>query len=160
LHREERAAALNAVEKQLDLLHAAVEGLESTESLVSRLGKLLDAARDACPITAAAVRDEHNSILAASEGWQGTASEPVQVLSPQMLLPLGSSPHDVWRGDIPFPKEGGRLALVVGKRQVGWLELWGNGSPASARSRRALSDATRLIAAQLAGDGRRAAARE
>lgn len=151
--RGQRAAALRTARGQLDLLHAAVEGLASMDSLASRLGKILDAARSSCPIAAAVVRDEHDSILAASQGSQAT-TVPVQMLSPQTLLPLGSSAHDVSLEDIPFPTEGARLALVAGNRALGWLDLWGDGSPASARSRRALSDVARLLALQLAGIGR------
>jgi hypothetical protein len=39
---------------------------------------------------------------------------------------------------------------VVDGRQVGWLDVWGNGKPASAQARRTLSGVARLLAVILA----------
>jgi len=75
----------------------------------------------------------------------------VQILAQLSLLPRGSDAEILADHEVPFPSEGARLALVVGNRRLGWLDLWGNGAPASARSRRSLSDAARLLAIQLAG---------
>jgi hypothetical protein len=72
------------------------------------------------------------------------------ILQPD-LLPPGLSSRGVARlGDIPFPVEGARLALVVASRQVGWLDLWGNGIPASTELRRTLADVARVVAVLLA----------
>lgn len=149
--RGERAAALRAALKQLDLLDSAVGGLESAEPLESRLGRVLDAMCVACPIAGAVVRDENNSVLAATERGQGGTRVAVQILAQLSLLPRGSDMGILADHEVPFPSEGARLALVVGNRRLGWLDLWGNGAPANARSRRSLSDAARLLAIQLAG---------
>ena len=37
------------------------------------------------------------------------------------------------------------------ERQVGWLDLWGNGVPASGETQRPLLDLARLVAVLLAG---------
>jgi K+-sensing histidine kinase KdpD len=149
--RGERAAALRAALRQLDMLDTAVGGLESTEPLESRLGKVLDAMCVACPIAGAVVRDENNTILAATERGQGGARAAVHILAQQTLLPRGSDAAVFAEREVPFPSEGAALALVVGNRRLGWLDLWGNGVPANSRSRRSLSDAARLLAIQLAG---------
>jgi K+-sensing histidine kinase KdpD len=149
--RGERIAALRTAQKQLDLLDTAIGGLESSEPLESRLGKALDAVRIACPIARAVVRDELDRVLAATEDVQPATHVPVQVVASQTLLPRGSNAEDLSRQNLPFPLEGARLPLVVGNRRFGWLDLWGNGAPASAQSRRCLSNAARVMALQLAG---------
>ena len=75
--RGERVAALRAAQKQLDMLDTAIGGLESSEPLESRLGKILDAVRIACPITRAVVRDELDRVLAATEDVQAAMHVPV-----------------------------------------------------------------------------------
>ena len=148
--RGERAAALRAALKQLDVLDSAVAGLESTEPLESRLGRVLDAMCVACPIAGAVVRDENNAILAATERGQVKTRVAVQILAQHTLLPRGSDAAALADHAVPFPSEGARLALVVGNRNLGWLELWGNGASANSRSRRTLYDAARLLSIQLA----------
>ncbi|MGA2264437.1 MAG: DUF4118 domain-containing protein [Acidobacteriota bacterium] len=148
--RGERVAQISSARRQLDLLHAAITGLESSDQLQSRLGKILDAARVACPLAAAAVRDERDSVLAAFEQGEAVPRVPVQVLSPRWLLPRQIQGSDLSPRDLPFPKEGARLALAVGSRQFGWLDLWGDGRPADAETRRTLSDVAILLALQLA----------
>ncbi|MBZ5498929.1 MAG: DUF4118 domain-containing protein [Acidobacteriia bacterium] len=148
--REERVAQISSARRQLDLLHAAITGLESSDQLQSRLGQILDAARIACPLAAAAIRDERNSVLAAFQQGEAISRVPVKVLSPLWLLPRKTGESDLSPRDLPFPKEGARLALVVGSHQFGWLDLWGDGRPADAETRRVLSDAAILLAIQLA----------
>ncbi len=149
--RSQRAAALRAAQKQIDMLDTAIGGLESSESLESRLRKVLDAARIACPIACAVVRDELDRVLAATEDVQAALRVPVQVVLSQTLLPRGSNAEDLLQQNLPFPLEGARLPLVVGNRRFGWLDLWGNGAPASVQSRRCLSNAACIMALQLAG---------
>jgi hypothetical protein len=45
-----------------------------------------------------------------------------------------------------LPAGGARVALTVGPRRLGWLEIRGDGRPASAEARRALSDVARVVA--------------
>ena len=67
-----------------------------------------------------------------------------------MLRPATGSAREARPWTVGFPDEGGRIALASGGRQVGWLDVWGNGASASAESRRALSDLAQLMAVFLA----------
>jgi K+-sensing histidine kinase KdpD len=145
--RGERTASLRSAVRQLDLLNTASEGLQSSEPLHSRLGKILDAICVACPIAIAVIRDEQGHILAATKDAQTEAREPGEILSPGTMLVRGGENDP----RLPFPAEGARLALVAGNRQIGWLDLWGNGSPANVHARRSLADAARIAALQLPG---------
>jgi K+-sensing histidine kinase KdpD len=149
--RGKRTASLSSAVRQLDLLHTTVEGLQSSEPLQSRLGKILDAVCAACPITSAVIRDEQGHILAATRDAQVASTHvPAIILTPlTLLIPGGENDPR-----LPFPAEGARVALVVGNRQIGWLDLWGNGSAASAYARRCLADAARIAALLLPGPDR------
>jgi K+-sensing histidine kinase KdpD len=148
--RVERAAAVCEARNQLAMLDAAIGGLESGEPLESRLGKVLDAMCIAGPIVRAVVRDETDHILAASQDGQTASRVSVPAPASLSLLPRGSDPARQSQEAMPFPSEGVRLPLMLGNLRLGWLDLWGNGSPASARSRRALSNTAHVIALQLA----------
>jgi two-component system sensor histidine kinase KdpD len=138
--RIRKTAALSASRAHLDLMHALLAQLEAAGSRESRLAKLLDAARAALPVAAAAIRDESDGILASSASASRPLPVPAQVMSAEALLVE----------EQPLPAEGARLALVAGSRRVGWLDVWGNGEPADRDARHALSDLARLAAALLA----------
>jgi hypothetical protein len=146
--RGERVASLASARNQLEMLHAAIGGLERSESLTSRLGAILDAAILACPIAGAVVRDAEDRVLAATHEGHVAKGVPSQILALKTLLPRGADedhrPH-------PIPAAGARVALAVGNRQLGWLDLWGNGAPASAELRRSLGDTAQLLAYHLPG---------
>jgi hypothetical protein len=150
--RATRAAELRSAREQLELLHVAILDFESTEEIDTRLSKLLDAARAACPLAAAAIRDEKNTVLAAFERGTESRRVPVQVLSPFTLLPRGIGEDEPESRNLPFPEEGARVPLFVRDLQVGWLDLWGNGKPVSAGARRTLSDVTSLLPRLLMAD--------
>jgi K+-sensing histidine kinase KdpD len=141
--RGERNAALSASRRELLLLHAAISGLESSAPFASRLGAVLDAAAEACPIAAAVVRDEQNQVLTVIGEERVASGIPAEILAANTLLPRGiledDRPHEI-------PISGARLPLTVGSRQLGWLDLWGNGVAASPQSRRSLGDAARVLA--------------
>jgi K+-sensing histidine kinase KdpD len=148
--RGENVTELTSAREQLNLLRAAISSAATSRpgnatELESQLWKLLDAVRCA-PLAAAAVRDENNSVVAAFAHDSATPV-PVQVLSPQTLLLRGSAVDNPQ--NLPFPNEGARVPLVFGSRQLGWLDLWGNGAPAGREMRRALSDVALLLALQL-----------
>jgi len=146
--RGERAADLRVARGHLDLLHAVLRELERVGPLGSRLTAILDASR-AAPLAAAVVRDTGERILAASPRGHGVAPGPGPVLEPDTLLARGKPGRALPGRGIPLPPEGARLALVVGNRQVGWLDVWGSEAPAGIRSRRALSDVARAVAVVL-----------
>jgi hypothetical protein len=143
-----RVASVVTARAQLDMLHAAIGGLESSEPLASRLGAILDAAIIACPIAGAVVRDAQDRVLAATDEGHVAKGVPNQILALKTLLPPGSGADD---RPHPIPVAGARVALAVGKRQLGWLDLWGNGAPASAQLRHSLGDTTQLLVYHLPG---------
>lgn len=129
--RSRRAAELKAAGRELEVLHSALLYSSEAAPLEDRLARILDACTGALPVAALVVRDQRGYVLAASRGAHGRPP-PDQVLVPDTLR--------------AFPEEGGRLPLVAGARQLGWLDLWGSGQRASGGSRRALSDVARLAA--------------
>jgi hypothetical protein len=143
--RSERIAS----HKNLELLHAALRQLEGAGPVEPRLTKVLDLSRAALPLSAAVIRDDRGQMVAASDRAHAM-SVPAVILEPEILLAPGTSARDLPRRGPPFSKEGGRLPLVAGNRQVGWLDLWGTGAPANVSSRRTLSDVARLMAVLLA----------
>jgi two-component system sensor histidine kinase KdpD len=134
--------------KRLDLLQSAVAELPQAGPLESRLGRILEAARLTFPVTAAIVRDRGNRTIAYSEG-ASARPVPDQALDAQTLLPTGLVGRVSADASVPLPAEGARLALVIGRRPLGWLDLYGNGVPASRESRQALSAVARAVAALL-----------
>jgi hypothetical protein len=135
--------------KQLALLRASVAELSRAGPLASRLARILEATRLAFPVASVVVRDRSNSTVAASERALPRPA-PGLVLDPETLLPPGPAGPVPAGRSLPLPPEGARLALVVGRRQMGWLDLWGNGEPASLGSRQALSAVARVVAVLLA----------
>ena len=144
-----RWTAPRAPRRHFDLLRSTVAELEQAGPLEPRLARTLGAARIAVPIAAAVVRDRGNNLLASSE--RGPARPvPAQALDRDTLLPPGQGGQALPRRGLPLPSEGGRLTLVAGKRQVGWLDVWGSGAPADLATRQALAAVARVIAALLA----------
>jgi hypothetical protein len=143
------AAPRSPSRRQVALLHSTVAELERAGPLESRLVRTLEAARAVIPMAAAVVRDRGDNLLASSE--RGPARKvPTQALDPETLLPRGEAREALPRRGLPLPSEGGRLTLVAGKRHVGWLDVWGDGSKASAEARLALAAVARVIAALIA----------
>jgi K+-sensing histidine kinase KdpD len=136
--RSRKAAALSTARRHLGLLHVALSGEDGAETAVSRLTRILNAFRQAFPIAAAVVRDERDQVVASTHG--DDARRPV----PRERLDLNAP------GRIALPDEGGRIALLAASRRLGWLDVWGNGVPAGAESRRTLDDMARLLATLLA----------
>ena len=143
--RGERVAALRASRGRLELLHTGLDQLEKGVPTDLGLTRMLGASRGVLPLAAAVVRDTRGNLLAATERAHGM---PVPTLG--LGLDVLATPTAADRSGQPLPQEGARLALVTGGRQFGWLDVWGNGRPASADSRRALADAARLLALILA----------
>jgi K+-sensing histidine kinase KdpD len=130
--RSRRARELESTRGHLELLHASLGQLEAAGPVEPSLGRMLNALRKTLPVAAAVVRDEHNHVLAASDQ---AAGRPV--------------PHGALTA-ADLPADGARLPLVAANRQVGWLDVWGDGSGAEADSRNVLADVGRLIAVRIA----------
>jgi K+-sensing histidine kinase KdpD len=146
--RGERSA-LRAARAHLALLHETLRQLEAAGPLEAHLTRVLSGFRAALPLAAALVRDGRGRLLASSERAQ-MLPVPQETLQPDTLLPPVISDRDLARRGLALPGEGARLALMAGDRQVGWLDVWGNGRPLSIEARRTLSDAARLLALLLA----------
>lgn len=140
--RGERVAALRAGRAQLELVHTGLEQLERGVSADVGLKRVLDHVRGVLPLAAAVVRDARGNLLAATERDYGMPV-PSRDLELDALAGLAAAGQ-------PLPLEGARLALLFGGRQLGWLDVWGNGRPASAQARRTLSGVARLLAVILA----------
>ena len=130
--------------KQVAVLQSALAELPQAGPLESRLARILEAVRASFPLAAAAVRDRTNRIVAASAHAHARAV-PSETLDPEAFDP----PRLSGREDVSLPSGGVRLALVVEKRPVGWLDLWGDGRPASQESRQMLAAVARALAALL-----------
>jgi K+-sensing histidine kinase KdpD len=146
--RGERVTSRRASREQLELVHSGLEQLEKGVPTDLALTRVLDASRGVLPLAAAVVRDTRGNVVAATERAHGM---PVPARS--LGLDALAAPAAPDRSGQPLPQEGARLALVAGGRQVGWLDVWGNGKPASAEARRTLSGVARLLAVVLARAG-------
>ncbi len=137
--RREREAA----RKRLLLVDRALRQIESGGPAAPRAQAIADAAVHALPLDAVVVRDDNGGLVAAS-GTKGAAGrEPGTVVSSSTVA---EADHWEWRNP-PLPREGLRVALVVGARPVGTLDLWGNGRPAGEEARRAVSALATVLAA-------------
>lgn len=152
-HGRGRIARLSTALGHLALLQGALRRIEGGGSLEQVLTQMLEDAHAALPLAAVAVRDEGGRALAVS-GSVPKGQLPSQELSGATLLPPDASLRSLPRGGRPLPTEGGRLALMVGDRRVGWLDVWGSGRPAETEDRRALSDLGRLVSVLLAAGPR------
>ena len=149
---ERRIASLSAAAAYRDLLHSAAAHGDAAVSVDSRLTRALEAVARAYPVAAAVVRDVDDRVVATrrrrvtvsdryrSSGWTPT---------PSCRSTATGARARQW--DPILPPEGGRIALSAGPERTGWLDVWGDGRPANAAARLALSDLARLIALLLAG---------
>ncbi len=146
--RGDRVRSLRASREQLELVHSGLEQLEKGVATELGLTRVLEASRGVLPVSAAVVRDTRGNLVAATERAHGMPV-PVRSLGFDALTAAGAP----GRSGPPLPEEGARLALVAGGRHVGWLDIWGNGRPASAQARRTLSGVARLLAVILGRAG-------
>jgi K+-sensing histidine kinase KdpD len=144
--RKEQLGARKQLSRQLDVLHSVLLQLQHVGPIEARLGEILDRARSAFPLRDAVVRNTKNGVIAAAGAFHAPPPVPGQILELETLRPPAefalASPAGGW----PLALVGGRIPLVVGGRQVGWLDIWGNGKDASEETRRLLSDFVRQVA--------------
>ncbi|MFI5183361.1 MAG: DUF4118 domain-containing protein [Vicinamibacteria bacterium] len=143
--RERRRMGL----RHLSLVHQSLRHIEEGGPADSAVSEALDAARAVLPVAALLVRDARGAVLVASPG-ASTRPRPATALLADTLLAEGDAEGALGRRGRPLPTEGGRLSLIAARREIGTLELWGTGSPASPEDRRTLTDLARSIAARLA----------
>jgi hypothetical protein len=145
----DRIAALRELRGHVQLLHAGLRELEGGGPTDAELGRVLESARYVLPVSGLAVRDLHDRVAAVAPPKYGLEPIPAEVVEADTLLPRGARAP---RRPFPLPAHGARAAIVTRNRQVGWLDLWGDGTPASAADRRTLSDVARLAGVMLARD--------
>jgi hypothetical protein len=142
-------AAQHAAQDQVELMRDLLRSLEADGVTRQGLARVLDASRDALPLASAALRDGGGTLVAASGGGEALPV-PKLTLRPGMLLPPGIADWDLPPDGLPLPIDGGRVSVVSGGREVGFLDLWGSGAPAGTASRLALCDVIRLVGVALA----------
>jgi hypothetical protein len=106
---------------------------------------------NAYPLAGAVVRDAGGTVIGATIPADGLRPVPQAVLEADGLFPVSSAAGRRASWD-PLPEEGGRIPLSAGAQPIGWLDVWGDGMPTSAASRRALSDFARALALLLAAE--------
>jgi hypothetical protein len=154
--RARRLAALSSAARHGELFHSVVSEWNGAAPVEPQLSRALASILHGFPLAAAVVRDDRDCVLAGGPA-AGLRPIPGQVLAPgNLAAPAGAAMTPPGEPP-PLPKEGGRIALDAGSGAVGWLDVWGDGAPASAEARRALSDVARLLAFELAASRRTAA---
>ena len=131
----------------LDLLRKVAERLGSREPAAEALSSSLHEIARALPVSGLAVRSASGALLA-SEGL--VSAPPAELLQTDAWRTVDEGGPHVVGPTVPVPQGGARLPLQFRERQVGWLEVWGNGVAATADARRTLLDVGRLIAVVLA----------
>jgi Domain of unknown function (DUF4118) len=143
--RERRRAGL----RHLSLVRQSLRHIEEGGPADSAAYEALEAARAVLPVSALLVRDSRGGVLVATPG-AAVRPSPATVLRAETLQAEGHPEEGLGRQGRPLPTEGGRLPLIVARREVGSLELWGTGAPATPEERRTLTDLARSIAARVA----------
>jgi hypothetical protein len=148
--RDDELASRNEIRTHLDLLHAALALAEATTPLKPRLEEVLRACRETLPLAGLVIRAARGGVIAASGRAPEPRPDPALSVLPDTLLTPGVAAAGLPGAGLPFPAGGATLTLEAEGRQVGWLELWGDGTTASLESRRTLSDVARVLASMLA----------
>jgi len=115
----------------------------------AELGRVLERARYVLSVSGLAVRDLHDRVIAVAPPKYGLEPIPTEVVEADTVLPRGVH---VPRRPPPLPTHGARVSIITRNHPVGWLDLWGDGTPASAAARRTISDLARLLGVILARD--------
>jgi hypothetical protein len=150
----ERVAALKAARRNRDLLHGVLRDSHASASVEPPLARLVHASREALPLSGAVVRDAAGRLVASSAPGDGLRSEPSAVLPPGSLFGAEIRELEDERHALALPEDGVRVALAMGSRPIGCLDVWGDGRAASAEQRRTLSDIAQLAALLLAAANR------
>jgi len=145
----QRIAALRESRAHAQLLHQTLGALEGGGPVEPELARLLERARQILPVRALVLRDPSGRVVASAPHAAGLEPIPPQVVDMDTLLAPGRAESALRRAP-SLPAEGARIAIVVHQRQVAWLDLWGDRAPATAASRRTLSDVGRTLGTMLA----------
>jgi K+-sensing histidine kinase KdpD len=145
----QRIAALRESRSHSQLVHQTLGALDGGGPVETETARLLEHARQVLPVRALVMRDLSGRVVASAPHAAGLERIPPQVVDADTLLAPGWSQSELRRAP-SLPSDGARMAIVTHQRQVAWLDLWGDGAPATASSRRALSDVARILGTMLA----------
>ena len=145
----QRIAALRESRSHSQLVHQTLGALEGGGPVVTEVARLLERARQILPVRALVMRDISGRVVASAPHPAGLEPIPPQVVDTDTLLAPGQSESALRRAP-SLPSEGARIAVVTHQRQIAWLDLWGDGAPATEASRRTLSDIARILGVMLA----------
>ncbi len=126
-----------AIRRQLGVLEGAATRGASRGPVEPRIQQVADATLAAFPLTAVAVRDMSNRLLARSGDRERTTATPALVTEAEELVAITTF-TGLRKGEAPVSETGLRVPLVAGGRRLGWLDLWGEGRAASRDECRAL----------------------
>jgi two-component system sensor histidine kinase KdpD len=144
--RGTRRSDLRQARAERQLLHDALLELESGAALKYRATRLVESCRMALPLSAVALRDDRDQLVA---GTAPIRAVPRQQLQSDTLLPVTNGQPPAAPAPVSLPADGARVALNFDGRRVGWLDLWSEAGPLSAEARQTLSDVGRVAAALL-----------
>jgi K+-sensing histidine kinase KdpD len=147
----QRIAALRESRSHAQLVHQTLGALDGGGPVEPELARLLERARQVLPVRALVLRDAHDRVVSSAPHQAGLESIPPQVVEIDSLLDRGLTVAALRRAP-SLPSAGARIAIVTHQRQVAWLDLWGDGAPATGASRQALSDVARILGVMLARD--------
>lgn len=150
----QRIAALREARSHAQLVHQTLGALEGGGPVEPELARLLERVRQILPVRALVLRDPNDRVVSSAPHQAGLEAIPPHVVDTDTLLPPGLTESALRRAP-SLPSEGARIAVVTHQRQVGWLDLWGDGAPATAASRQTLSDVARILGVMLARDAAR-----
>jgi K+-sensing histidine kinase KdpD len=148
----QRIAALRESRSHAQLLHQTLGALEGGGPVEPELARLLERARQVLPVRALVLRDPSGRVVASAPHPAGLEPIPPQVVDADTLLAPGLAESALRRAP-SLPSEGARMSVMTQQRQVAWIDLWGDGAPATAASRRTLSDVARILGVMLARAG-------
>jgi len=145
----QRIASLGERNSHARLIEQCLSELEAGGPVEGTVGPLLERARQVLPLRAVVLRDTAGRVVAAAPHRGGLEAIPTALVEPDTLLPRGVE-RERLRASPPLPREGSRLALVARHRQEGWLDLWGDGAPATVAARRTITAVGRILGVLLA----------
>lgn len=135
----ERRPGLDAL-LEVRVLDAVMDSLAGTGTLPQRLGEAARRCCDILPLAAVVIRDDQGHVVASSAPPDALRPVPTIVVRERYTKPAtGADPAE------PLPPEGARMPLGGSGARAGWLDFWGDGTPAEAAQRQALSDVAAMI---------------
>jgi hypothetical protein len=149
--RLDRIAALESARAPHDITAAALARWDPSQPMAPQVEAILHRCLEAFPLSAAAARDEQGRPIA-SAGVPAPRPAPIDVLEGERLLTGGATGS--WGPSLALPESGGRIPLLAGTTRVGWLDIWGDGRPASREARRGLAAVARTLALLITSAGR------